>query len=512
MVNLIVTKILYLIYLLQVKNIKVSYLHLHHFKFGFKKLRKMDNKYRDLIEQTFDFPQEGFNVIDDELYFYDIPLMDIIKKYGTPLKITYLPKISSQIQKAKKLFNVAMARADYKGKYTYCYCTKSSHFSFVVEEALKHDIHLETSYAYDIEIINKLYQRRKITKDTFIICNGFKQKGYTSRIARLINTGFKNVIPVLDNKEELATYRRSVKQPFKLGIRIAAEEEPNFPFYTSRLGIRAKDILEFYVDKIEGNEHRFQLKMLHIFLNKGIKDDIYYWSELNKIINLYCQLKKICPELDSINIGGGFPIKHSLGFEYDYQFMINEIVSNIKKACKKAKVPMPNIYTEFGSFTVGESMAHIYSVAAQKIQNDREIWYMIDSSFITTLPDTWGIGERFLMLPINKWENEYQRVVLGGITCDSHDYYDSEEHINEVFLPKLTSNGDDKSNKEKLYLGFFHTGAYQDQISGYGGIKHCLIPSPKHIIVGRDKNGKLVDWVYAKEQTAQSMLKILGYL
>jgi hypothetical protein len=23
--------------------------------------------------------------------------------------------------------------------------------------------------------------------------------------------------------------------------------------------------------------------MLHIFLNKGIKDDIYYWSELNKI-------------------------------------------------------------------------------------------------------------------------------------------------------------------------------------------------------------------------------------
>ena len=252
--------------------------------------------------------------------------------------------------------------------------------------------------------------------------------------------------------------------------------------------------------------------MLHVFLNKGIKDDIYYWSELNKIINLYCQLKKICPELDSINIGGGFPIKHSLGFEYDYQFMINEIVSNIKKACKKAKVPMPNIYTEFGSFTVGESMAHIYSVAAQKIQNDREIWYMIDSSFITTLPDTWGIGERFLMLPINKWDNEYQRVVLGGITCDSHDYYDSEEHINEVFLPKLTSNGDDEANKEKLYVGFFHTGAYQDQISGYGGIKHCLIPSPKHVIVERDKNGKLVDWVYAKEQSAQSMLKILGYL
>ncbi len=65
---------------------------------------------------------------------------------------------------------------------------------------------------------------------------------------------------------------------------------------------------------------------------------------------------------------------------------------------------MPNIFTEFGSYTVGESMAHIYSVIGEKTQNDRERWYMIDSSFITTLPDTWGIGEKFLMLPINKWE------------------------------------------------------------------------------------------------------------
>jgi arginine decarboxylase len=465
----------------------------------------MNNTYMDLVQQTFNFPQEGLEVKDGYLRFNGLDLKALIEKYGTPLKLSYLPKIGMQIQKAKDMFAKAMKKNKYEGEYYYCYCTKSSHFSFVVQEALQHDIHLETSYAYDIEIIKKLYERRRINKDIFIICNGFKQRGYTRRIAQLLNTGFKNVIPVLDNKEELNAYRRSVKVPFKLGIRVAAEEEPTFPFYTSRLGIRAKDILEFYVDNIEGYEDKFQLKMLHIFLNKGIKDDIYYWSELNKIINLYCQLKKICPELDSINIGGGFPIKHSLGFEYDYQFMINEIVSNIKAACKRNKVQMPNIFTEFGSYTVGESMAHIYSVLGAKAQNDRETWYMIDSSFITTLPDTWGIGEKFLMLPINKWDQEYQRVVLGGITCDSHDYYDSEEHINEVFLPK--ANGE-----EPLYVGFFHTGAYQDQISGYGGIKHCLIPSPKHVIIEKDKNGKLVDWVYAKEQSAQSMLKILGYI
>ncbi len=469
----------------------------------------MNSTYTDLVKQTFDFPQKDFNLKDNYLQFNGLDIKKLIDKYGTPFKLTYLPKIGSQVAYAKKMFADAIKKNKYEGEYFYCYCTKSSHFSFIVEETLKHNVHLETSFAYDIEIIKKLYEKRKINKDIFIVCNGFKTKPYTRNIAGLINAGFKNVIPVLDNKNEFDEYKKSIrtKDPVKIGIRIASEEEPTFDFYTSRLGIRSRDVLEFYVDKLKANE-RFQLKMLHFFMNKGIKDDIYYWSELNKVLNIYCQLKKICPELDSINIGGGLPIKHSLAFDYDYAYIINEIVATIKKVCKKNRVPQPNIFTEFGSFTVGESGAIIYSVLDEKMQNDRETWYMIDSSFITTLPDTWGIGEKFLMLPINKWEEDYEEVHLGGLTCDSHDFYTSEEHINAVFLPKSKRS----DGKEPLYIGFFHTGAYQDQLSGYGGIKHCMIPSPKHVVIEYDKNGKLVDWLYAKEQTYQSMLKILGYI
>lgn len=471
----------------------------------------MTNTYRGLVDQTFHFPQEGFAVEDNYLQFNELNLKALIDKYGTPFRLTYLPKIGQQINKAKKMFNDAIKKHRYDGNYYYCYCTKSSHFSFIVEETLNHGVHLETSFAYDLEIVKQLYKRKKINKDTFIICNGFKTKAYTRNIARLINEGFRNVLPILDNKNELEMYRRSIRgnDPVKIGIRIAAEEEPAFDFYTSRLGIRSRDVLEYYVDKLKGNE-KFQLKMLHFFMNKGIKDDIYYWSELNKVLNLYCQLKKICPELDSVNIGGGFPIKHSLSFDYDYQYMVNEIVSTIKKVCKKNRVPVPDIYTEFGSYTVGEAGAVVYSVLDVKMQNDREIWYMIDSSFITTLPDTWGIGEKFLMLPINQWDEEYQEVHLGGLTCDSHDFYTSEEHINAVFLPKATGGG--TKDKEPLYIGFFHTGAYQDQLAGYGGIKHCMIPSPKHIVVSKNSKGELEDWLYAKEQSPQSMLKILGYI
>ncbi|MBW7936245.1 MAG: arginine decarboxylase, partial [Flavobacteriales bacterium] len=102
-------------------------------------------------------------------------MMEVIKQYGTPLKLTYLPKISDQIQRAKIMFKVAMAKADYKGSYSYCYCTKSSHFNFVMEEVLKNDAHVETSSHYDMEILRELYAKGLIDKSKFIVCNGFKR-------------------------------------------------------------------------------------------------------------------------------------------------------------------------------------------------------------------------------------------------------------------------------------------------------------------------------------------------
>jgi len=477
----------------------------------------MKTKYIDLITQTYEFPQEEFKVEDDELCFHNIPLMDIIKQYGTPLKITYLPKISQNIQRARRWFNVAIAKADYRGDYHYCYCTKSSHFEFVMSEVLKNGVHIETSSAFDLNLIETMNEAEQFNKDTYIICNGYKKQQYIENIVSLLENGYKNIVPILDNKYEFDLLNEVVHSPCKLGIRIASEEEPRFEFYTSRLGIRYNDIIPFYENKIKKNK-KFKLKMLHFFINTGINDTAYYWNELSKCVNLYCDLKKICPELDSLNIGGGFPIKSSLSFDYDYEYMTEEIVAQIKQICDREKVDEPNIFTEFGSYTVGEASAVLYSILQQKRQNDRELWNMIDSSFMTTLPDTWAINQQFIILAINNWDREYERVFLGGLTCDSHDYYNSEAYLNAVFLPKIkensaaVENGTGKRDESDIqYIGLFHTGAYQESVGGYGGIQHCLTPAPKHIIITLDEDGEIVTKLFAKEQSYKSMLKILGY-
>ena len=460
--------------------------------------------YRELIEQTFEFPQKEFKVRDHELLFNDVPLMDIIKEYGTPLKLTYLPRISENIRTVQATFNNAIQKFKYSGSYTYCYCTKSSHFSFVMEEALKNEnVHMETSSAFDIPIVRSLYEKGKLTKDTYILCNGFKMPLYTQYISELLNDGFKNCIPILDEMGEFEEYERNVKTPYRVGIRVAADEEPKFEFYTSRLGIRYSDIIPFYKENIQNSE-KAELKMLHFFINTGIKDTAYYWSELSRFVFKYCEMKKICPSLDSIDIGGGFPIKTSLTFQYDYKYMIEQIVENIKWICDKNNVEVPNIFTEFGSFTVGESGAVLYQVVDQKLQNDKELWYMIDGSFITHLPDAWGLNQKYILLAVNKWDDPYHKVNMGGLTCDSMDYYNSEAHTGEVFLPMI-------NDEEQLFIGFFHTGAYQESLGGYGGIQHCLVPAPKHVLIDRNEDGEISTKLFAPQQTQESMLKILGY-
>jgi arginine decarboxylase len=459
-----------------------------------------------LIDQSYYFPQEGFDLRDNYLTFQGISLKYLIEKYGTPFRFIYLPKIGDQIKKARNLFNRSIKKHNYKGRYYYCYCTKCNHFYHVISEALKHNVNLETSSSFDIDLILNLYKDKKIDKDRIIIHNGYKTDEHLSKIIKLQKEGFKKSITIFDSTDEL---KRMMKiagtEKINIGIRMAINEEPQSAYYTSRLGIRHTEVIDFYNKNIKNNNN-VELKMLHFFVDSGIKDSLYYWGEFQKALKLYTELKKLCQTLNSFNLGGGFPIRNHLGFEYSYEYMINEIVGNIKDACEREKIPEPDIFTEFGRYTVGESGAIIFKVLEQKQQNDTESWYIVDNSLMNTIPDAWSIHEKFILLPVNKWNNEYKRVNIGGISCDHSDYYNSEDLNQEVLLPAFP-----KTDNEPLYLGFFHTGAYQDSISGYGGIKHCLIPSPKHVIIDRDERGNVIDYVYRNEQSADEMFKILGY-
>ena len=178
-----------------------------------------------------------------------------------------------------------MKANSYKGEYHYCYCTKCCHFSHVIEEALEHNVHLETSSSFDIDIIRILHDKGKINKKTILIQNGHKTEDYLNKIIELMEDGYENVIPVMDSKYELERFYSKTKKDLTIGIRMAINEEPQSSYYTSRLGIRSAEIIDYYKTKV-AKKKRVKLKMLHFFVDSGIKDNLYYWGEFRKALKL----------------------------------------------------------------------------------------------------------------------------------------------------------------------------------------------------------------------------------
>ena len=457
--------------------------------------------YLGFLSQSYYFPSDVFTVYEDELYFHQINLMELIETYKTPLRFTYLPIISQKINSARKWFDRAIKDLGYSGKYTYCYCTKSSHFKHVLVEVLKSKAQLETSSAFDLPMIRTLHRGGYLSKDILVICNGFKDYEYKQNIVDMIHDGFSRMIPILDNSEEFNFYSSELEDPFQVGIRLSTEEPPDSNFYNSRLGFKRQDILPFFKSKLEGHPNA-KLTLLHFFVHTGIQDSPFFWSNLRGLVELYCELRSINPHLHMLDIGGGLPFQNSLDFEFDYEYIISEIVRTIKEICDERGVPEPDILTEFGSYTVAESSCTLFKVLGRKQQSDREKWLMIDGSIISMLPDVWALNRRFIPLPINNWDAGYESVFIGGMTCDSDDYYNHEANVDAIYMP---------NTRKQQYIGFFHTGAYQEILSGVGGLHHCLMPDPKHVILELQPDGTPFTRVLHEEQNSKQVMKILGY-
>lgn len=453
-----------------------------------------------LIQEVIDLP-EDFHIKDFKLFYRDIDLLRLSKKNGTPLRFTFLPDIEEKIKEMKLYFKAAMEKTDYQGTYTYYYCTKSSHFKHVLEKAIQSHIGIEISSAYDIDLIKSLIEDVSIKQGTKIICNGYKTTEYLKGISSLIQQDYCSVIPIIDSKSELFHYLENIstRTCLTIGMRINLTFLKSYN-QKSRFGLSPEDIINHYHHDIKTN-NQVSLTTLHFFNEKGLDTGHEYWDVLEEVVRFYCRLKRVNPQLSTLDIGGGMPFRSSLSETLDLSLLVLHLVSTIKKICADECVQEPDIMTEFGKYTVAEATATIFKINEKKPGNPID-WAIIDGSFITHLPDTWAIQQQYPVFAINNLKENNKPYLLGGLTCDSADYYPNIRRNEYIMLP---------DTDHEQYIIFLHTGAYQEALSGFGGVNHCLIPSPKHIIIDRDDHNHLQYTVFSEKQTSDHLLKILGY-
>ena len=136
----------------------------------------------------------------------------------------------------------------------------------------------------------------------------------------------------------------------------------------------------------------------------------------------------------------------------------------------------------------------------KRIQDRVQERYLLNFSLFQSLPDFWGLGQRFPVMPLNKLDQTPTRSAsLWDITCDS----DGEIDFN-VDYPLFLHDVD--LHKEEYFLAFFLVGAYQEIL----GMKHNLFTHPTEVTVRFDENGYTLENM-VEAQTILDILYDLDY-
>jgi ornithine decarboxylase len=190
------------------------------------------------------------------------------------------------------------------------------------------------------------------------------------------------------------------------------------------------------------------------------------------------ELFKQSPELEMINIGGGFPVRYN-GSIPDITYISQVINQSINNSFEKR----PTIYVEPGRFIVGNCALACASVT--NIHHQKFIpRAAVDLSVFGGLIEIIEIGDGF-QYPIETTENgEMQSYRIIGATCAGNDVI-----AEEIQLPRLKVDLNNPKNSSRIYL--LNTGAYTLEYvmtarrSGFNGL---TIPRVYCI-----KNGEIVE-------------------
>lgn len=134
----------------------------------------------------------------------------------------------------------------------------------------------------------------------------------------------------------------------------------------------------------------------------------------------------------------------------------------------------------------------------QRLQERLQERYLINASIFQSLPDYWGLGQRFPIMPIHKLNKRAIRSAsLWDITCDSDGEigFDSSSplYLHDVNL-----------DEEDYFLSFFNIGAYQETL----GMNHNLFSHPSECSIEITEDG----YTIKNMDESDNLLKIISNL
>jgi arginine decarboxylase len=435
-----------------------------------------------------------YTVEDGHLYLHGIDLaaladywMDRAGLDDAPLTIRYLPDVRTKFLKARQTFDQVIQDNSYPATVRMAYASKANPNEAVIRAAICAGADYECSSRVDVTVVRYAIEHEWLPADRLIIANGFKTASYADALIGLASDGHKGVTPVFDSIGEVAQFVNS-GVPMNVGLRY------HVPGRSDQFGMADEELFEAAALIVEAPN--LTLTLFHALQTYPALDNPLYFASVEKAMATFTRLRAMYPTLHYFDVGGGLPTQ--LAEPDDLYEWMSTLQQMAVTHCGTDHAP--DLVIESGRYLAGAHQMAVFRHDRTKLIGGTP-YYVITGGIMSNLPDVWGLGIEFPVVPLNHWDSPFQQVRLAGLTCDSDDVYPAPKNGKFVSLPTQTDG---------LLVAFLQIGAYQDMLGGEGGAKHCLLSEGATILIGDDPD-QPSRISYRPPQATEAVLRHIGY-
>ncbi|MGY8771085.1 MAG: biosynthetic arginine decarboxylase [Pirellulales bacterium] len=296
------------------------------------------------------------------------------QKVALPVLLRFSGILQDRITQINQAFISAIAKYEYKSRYSSIYPIKVNQQRHVVEDVFKYG----KPFGAGLEVGSKaeLLAVIAIAEDqTPIICNGFKDKQYIE-IALSAQCLGRNIFLVVENYSELASIIHTADQLCvrpNIGMRVKLTSSgagrwsaSNGP--RSKFGLTVSEIL-LALNLLKQHNMADCFKLLHYHQGSQENDIRQVKSALIEATRIYADLVQRGAKIQYLDVGGGLGVDYDgsqsnkpSSINYSLSEYANEVVSQIGSVCDDAGVAHPHLFSESGRAVVAYHSLLVFDV------------------------------------------------------------------------------------------------------------------------------------------------------
>lgn len=272
-------------------------------------------------------------------------------------------------------FQNAIKEYEYAGSYRPTYPIKVNQMRQVVDvirtASTEFDMGLEVGSKPELMAVLGVESK----PGSLLLCNGYKDENYIELALMSKKVGRRPII-IVEKLSELKLILRvadrlGIEPEVGLRLKLAGKGAGRWERSggdRAKFGLTIGDIVES-VNQLREAGKLSCLRLIHFHAGSQLTTISTLAASLKEATQVYVQLKKECPNLTMLDVGGGLGVDYdgsktnfSSSMNYTVEEYARDVIWVVGDICKSAGVPAPDIVTESGRATVAYHSLLVFDV------------------------------------------------------------------------------------------------------------------------------------------------------